>query len=164
MKLNTVELYKMQTVLNERILKQHNLTKEETKKARILAMLVELGELANETRCFKYWSEKGASAKEVVLEEYVDGIHFLLSIGIDEGDIFESIENKPLKEEDITLNFLEIYQEISQLAIQYTTEAYLHAFGIYLELGTKLAFSEQDMIEAYFEKNKENHIRQDQHY
>ena len=54
-------------------------------KRKMLALLVEIGELANETRCFKYWSNKPASEREVILEEYVDGLHFILSIGIDLG-------------------------------------------------------------------------------
>ena len=45
-----------------------------------LALLIELAELANETRCFKFWSTKGPSDDAVILEEYVDSIHFLLSL------------------------------------------------------------------------------------
>ena len=33
-----------------------------------LELLVELGELANETRCFKYWSMRQTGEKEKVLE------------------------------------------------------------------------------------------------
>lgn len=47
---------------------------------RITALIVEVGELANEVRSFKHWSNKGASPTEVVLEEYVDCLHFMLSI------------------------------------------------------------------------------------
>ncbi len=47
---------------------------------RDLALTIELAELANETRCFKYWSSKGPSEREVILEEFVDSIHFLLSL------------------------------------------------------------------------------------
>ena len=31
----------------------------------ILALQVEIGELANETRCFKHWSNKGPSEKKL---------------------------------------------------------------------------------------------------
>ncbi len=66
--------------------KEHDLQpKKIVKKKKMLALLVEIGELANETRCFKYWSNKPASEREVILEEYVDGLHFILSIGIDLG-------------------------------------------------------------------------------
>ena len=36
-----------------------------------LELIVELGELANESKCFKYWSKKQPN-KELVLEEFAD--------------------------------------------------------------------------------------------
>lgn len=47
----------------------------------ILAAIVEISELANEIRCFKHWSKKESSHKDILLEEYVDVLHFFLSIG-----------------------------------------------------------------------------------
>src|SRR5699024_6193920 len=49
------------------------------------ARLTELGELANETRCFNSWSTTERSGPAVLLEEYVDGIHFIFSPGLDKG-------------------------------------------------------------------------------
>ena len=74
------ELFKMQYQLDKTINDKHNTTYETTLTKRIMAFMVELGEFANETRCFKYWSVKPSSEKEVVLEEYIDGIHFILSL------------------------------------------------------------------------------------
>lgn len=48
---------------------------------RILALFTEVGEFANATRCFKYWSSKSSESKERLLDEYVDMLHFFLSIG-----------------------------------------------------------------------------------
>jgi len=42
-----------------------------------LELLTELGELANETKCFKYWSIKEPN-KDKVLEEYADCITMVL--------------------------------------------------------------------------------------
>ncbi|WP_342256867.1 dUTPase [Spiroplasma endosymbiont of Poecilobothrus nobilitatus] len=53
----------------------------ETFEKRILAFLFELSEFINEQRDFKYWSVKPASAKDILLEEYIHVIHFLISIG-----------------------------------------------------------------------------------
>lgn len=47
---------------------------------RKLALLVEIGELANATRCFKYWSNKGPESKERILDESADCLHFCLSL------------------------------------------------------------------------------------
>lgn len=51
-----------------------------TSEKRLLALLVELHELANETKCFKFWSSKPVGNREKVLMEYVDVLHFILSI------------------------------------------------------------------------------------
>ena len=48
---------------------------------RILALFTEVGEFANATRCFKYWSKRPQESKERLLDEYVDIYFFWLSIG-----------------------------------------------------------------------------------
>ncbi len=75
----------MQQALDSHIEEKHQLQNEDLFTRKTLALLVEIGELANETRCFKFWSVKPASEKQVVLEEFVDGIHFILSLGIECG-------------------------------------------------------------------------------
>jgi len=47
---------------------------------KLLALSVEVGELANATRCFKYWSTKEDEGKERILDEFADVLHFLLSV------------------------------------------------------------------------------------
>ncbi len=79
--MNWTTLFDRQRELDERIEEEHQLSGNQFDE-RLLALLVELGELANETRSFKFWSTKGPSPQDVILEEYVDGIHFLLSIGL----------------------------------------------------------------------------------
>jgi len=62
-----------------------NLGNEVLFERKVLVLLVEIGELANQTRCFKFWSKKAVLQKSVILEEFVDGVHFILSIGIELG-------------------------------------------------------------------------------
>ena len=84
------KLFNMQQALDQHIEEKHELQHEDLFNRKVLALLVELGELANETRCFKFWSIKPSSEKSVVLEEFVDGIHFILSLGIECG--FQNLE------------------------------------------------------------------------
>lgn len=58
-----------------------------------LALIVEVSELANTTRCFKHWSNKGADPKEEQLKEYVDVLHFFLSLGNQLGFSSEEVTN-----------------------------------------------------------------------
>src|SRR5699024_5876901 len=83
-KFDWTKLFNMQAKLDQYIAENHNLTKKDNLVSkRYLALLVELGELANETRCFKFWSTKAPSHNDVILEEYVDGVHFILSLVLD---------------------------------------------------------------------------------
>ena len=60
------EMYQKQLELDNEIAKNHNISYEETKDKRLLALLVELGEFANATRTFKFWSFKPRESKERV--------------------------------------------------------------------------------------------------
>lgn len=47
---------------------------------KILSLLVEVGELANATKCFKYWSIKESESKERIHDEFADVLHMILSV------------------------------------------------------------------------------------
>ncbi|MEG0822976.1 MAG: dUTP diphosphatase [Erysipelotrichaceae bacterium] len=163
MKLKIEDLYSIQKELDDRIAKIHNVSYEETKTKRILALLVEIGELANETRCFKYWSNKASSPKEVVLEEYVDGIHFLLSLGLyfnEQPKIIESLNNKL----SLSEAFVEVYGLIAKLHLDFNEAGYIEAFRMFIAIGDMLMFSVEDIRSSYLMKNEENHSRQDNDY
>lgn len=86
------ELFEMQNELDKYIVNNNfncignempvvNHNSKEFLNERILALFTEVAEFANATRCFKYWSKKPAENKERLLDEYVDILHFYLSIG-----------------------------------------------------------------------------------
>lgn len=159
------QLWLTQQRLDNRIQQLHQVTYATTMAKLKLAILVELGELANETRCFKYWSIKPASPKEVILEEYVDGLHFLLSYGLALG-FSESLTvltihktSKPLTEQ-----FLDIYALVGLWQPKVTLIDYKKCFQSFLNLAGSLGFTEQEIVQFYEQKNAVNHQRQDQHY
>ena len=76
------ELLEMQRVLDEAILKEHDNVYDEKIAAQMkIALFVELGELMNElpTR-FKHWKKTAVDNREKALVEYVDALHFQLSL------------------------------------------------------------------------------------
>ncbi|WP_208592292.1 dUTP diphosphatase [Gracilibacillus suaedae] len=161
--MNWQTLFDMQRELDNYILAQHDLKNENVFDKKVLALLVEVGELANETRCFKYWSVKPASEKAVIAEEYVDGIHFILSLGLELGvDQYES--SNQASDEDLTSLFHHVFRSISVLKGEQSVEAYRAVFDTYLILGEKLGFSANDIKKAYVDKNKINFERQNQGY
>ncbi|WP_082233637.1 dUTP diphosphatase [Halobacillus massiliensis] len=162
--MNWTEFYEMQGQLDSHIMKAQQLEGENVVDDKILALLVEIGELANETRCFKFWSAKAASPKPVILEEYVDGLHFILSLGLDLG-----FRYKPEKEESIhpkspTHSFLEVYTTINDFKQKKNEKTYHNVFNTYLNLGNSLSLHEEDLKQAYMEKNKVNYQRQEEGY
>jgi dimeric dUTPase (all-alpha-NTP-PPase superfamily) len=157
------DLYVEQMGLDETIALKHHLTYEQTKTKRLLALLVELGEFANETRCFKFWSFKPASNKEVILDEYADGMHFFLSLGLIL-NIKKLTHHFKKPSGDLTDNILKVYQLVSDLSLHYDEVHYLLAFNAFLDLLPLLDYSGEDAIKAYKAKLAVNYTRQENKY
>lgn len=163
LQLETESLFRMQKQLDEHIESEHGLANEDTTAKRILALQVELGELANETRCFKFWSLKPPSERDVILEEYVDGVHFILSLGLSYGyRPSEPMVREP--EEGLTGLFLEMFDRISAFRNEPNAANYSSLFLTYMTLGEQLGFTAKDIHKAYETKNQTNHERQQQGY
>ncbi|MGB7594160.1 MAG: dUTP diphosphatase, partial [Erysipelotrichaceae bacterium] len=139
MRLKIDELRVLQSELDERIFTQHDTSRVATRIDRCLALCVEIGELANETRCFKYWSVRDASPKDILLEELEDSIHFLLSLGIDLKDTSESIEGID-DHEYLSQTFLDFYRAAVKLIDSFTLKHYLACFSYICVLAEKLEF------------------------
>jgi dimeric dUTPase (all-alpha-NTP-PPase superfamily) len=153
------KLFTMQRELDSFIQNNRN-DKVDVFRKKGLSLLVELAELANETRCFKFWSTKGPSEKNIILEEYVDSIHFLLSLGIEKG--FESLVQWPEGEVsgDLTELFIKTTGAISYFLDNLTMDAYENVWIHYGSIANKLGFTYKDITTAYIEKNEENYNRQ----
>ncbi|ABO67983.1 MULTISPECIES: dUTP diphosphatase [Geobacillus] len=156
-------LYDMQRELDTRIETQHGLEAEDLFARKHLAFLVELGELANETRCFKFWSVKPSSPAEKVLEEYVDGLHFLLSLGLECGLFYES-ETSPSAQRPLVEQFLAVFRAADRFGMTKASADYHELFTEYLCLGAALGFSPDEITAAYRRKNEVNHQRQNERY
>lgn len=157
------ELYSMQRQLDNYIESQHDLSGRDIFKEKSLALLVELGELANETRCFKFWSTKAKSKASVILEEYVDGIHFLLSLGLEKGLEYQG-GNDTVPAESETDQFNRVFDASVVFRAQPTKVNYITLFEYYVQLGELLGFSEKAIQRAYMKKNEINYERQNQGY
>ncbi len=129
----------------------------ETINKNILELLVEIGELANETRCFKYWSNKKPSAKEVILEEYADCFLMILCFcNMKRANLNENfvIEN----EKDIIKQFQILFHIVSKLDHNLNKELLKSILSNIVNLGYLLNFSNEDIINGCLykiEKNKE---------
>ncbi|WP_066311378.1 dUTP diphosphatase [Bacillus sp. FJAT-29814] len=160
------KLFHMQKALDTHIEEKHGLLNEDLFSRKVLALLVEVGELANETRCFKFWSVKPSSPQDVILEEFVDGIHFILSLGIvcgfDEKEF--SLDGALPAAETLTEQFLKVYQQTSVFQNSKSFEDFLVLFKSYMALAGLLGITQEEIQQAYFHKNEVNYLRQQNNY
>ena len=163
--MNYQKLFAMQKGLDEHIETKHMLQEEDLFERKVLALLVELGELANETRCFKFWSLRPSSPQQTVLEEYVDGVHFILSLGIECGFDGENDFSAILRcKETLTDQFLFVFELISKFRASKSLIDYKQLLQGYIHLGELLGFNSGDTENAYVDKNEVNYERQKQGY
>lgn len=164
--MNLSKLFKLQHTLDERIVEEHDLQGKHLFSNKILALQVEISELANETRCFKFWSNKGPSPKEKTLEEYVDCLHFILSLGLEKNysDVELNLRYDTSDNIELTKHFVNIYIDINDFVVCPSKDNYKTLFEDFLCLGSDLGFSYEEVEKAYCEKNIINHQRQDDGY
>ena len=124
----------------------------------ILELLVELGELANETRCFKYWSDKKPSEKEVILDEYADCLIMVFymcsrtKISLDE-------EFSIVNETNIVEQFKKLYSLVSSLNYNLDKETIKEILSNTINLGRLLNFSYEDITTGHIAKINRNKKR-----
>lgn len=165
--INFEGLFAIQKGLDETILKEKEIEKDIFIEERFLALLTEIGEMANETRCFKFWSNKQASDREVILEEYVDCLHFILSIGNyhKHNGVFEQSIIFIDKHKDHLTNYI---NELFHMVVRYRNNPdkvfYLDVWDYFVQIGDVLGFTPKEIEQAYMRKNEINYKRQEEGY
>ncbi|TYR75568.1 hypothetical protein FZC79_10390 [Rossellomorea vietnamensis] len=178
--MNLEKLFEAQKVLRDRI----NYNGEDRFNKLVLALLVEIGECANEWRGFKFWSQNqkpnilathsdptAGMYREwnPLLEEYVDGLHFILELGIELNVTSIKIDSDYTKD-NITDSFIELYSWVSQLVNDkklfpdLVNDTYEMIFNLFIGIGRQLGFTWEEIEVAYFDKNQVNHARQESGY
>ncbi len=163
MKIVLDELFIAQGKLDATIAENHGISYKTTRHRRLMACLVEIGELANATRCFKYWSNKGPEADDIVLDEYADGLHFFLSLGIDIGTSKRSY-NITKHEDNLTDQFLMVYHRLDEFRKKQDDSSYIKAFQAFLNLLPLLGYKWKQLEAAYYKKLGVNYNRQETNY
>jgi dimeric dUTPase (all-alpha-NTP-PPase superfamily) len=207
--LDLEKMLSMQKELDERIIKEKGLEGQDLFPNTVLALQVELAEFANEGRWFKHWSnDQKPRVKKVrgpymdlddaefynpLLEEFVDGVHFFLSIAIQKGweDCLyiseEAIEETREEGFDggLTGIFLELVWFLNKCQMEkdgypetepwqraanlmgVSRKAYLFrmAWALFITIGlVGFDFTPEQIETAYMDKNAVNHQRQESGY
>ncbi len=168
--MNLQRLFEMQRQLDAHIEKEHPREPGEDRLAKkILALQVELGELANELpEVFKFWSNK-KNNREKALKEHVDCLHFILSIAIELGytvdDLYVWDDELIGKTEDIFLELMYWVVLLKSKNEQQRKTAFRTICYIFFNMAEqRLGFTWKEIEEAYLRKNAINHERQNSGY
>jgi len=123
-----------------------------------LELLVELGELTNETKCFKYWSNKSFDIDKVK-EEYADCMQMILyffnkfNVSLEENFKMTKIYY------DTIDSFANLYKLCSEFYHNEDRELIKEIFVKFIDLGYQLGFSDNDIIESCLRKINKNFKR-----
>ena len=163
MKINIDRILELQKQLDNNIHTKHNINPKEVFEKRRLALIVEVCEMINVNRCFKFWSLKKDYDKQVLGDEFVDCLHFILSISLHFNLDQTEYEIKDVVYDDNELTLKVLY--LISLAGKIESKDDWKKFIIQLfELAFTFGFTAQDIIDFYIKKNQVNFKRQQDNY
>ncbi len=154
------ELLEMQSVLDEAILKEHgNVYDEKIAEQMKIALFVELGELMNEMPTkFKHWKRTAKDNKEAALVEYVDALHFALSLTNHSKAQGKFDDWYECYSDLVHLDYSWIMYSIMNECFDETSNLNMILGHLFI-LGNKLGFTWDEIYKAYKDKNAINYER-----
>ena len=129
-----------------------------------LELIVEIGELANESKCFKYWTVKKPD-KELVLEEFADTLLMVLYM-------FNTynVDSVSTIDVDMSLNVLVEFNILIRMCTNLMNkedinELYLkEIFTRLIHIGKLLGLNDNEIIDACYKKIFKNEERLNSNY
>ncbi|GGA31938.1 dUTP diphosphatase [Psychrobacillus lasiicapitis] len=113
-----------------------------------------------------YCDETGIQEKNPLLVEYVDCLHFILSIGLelDVTEYYADVVNFNIgsrtKKSEPQQCFKDMFIKVALISTLPVEDEFVEMLSSFTTLGDSLGFTEELIELAYFEKNKINHERQ----
>lgn len=159
-------LYQAQDKLDQEIIERKHLQHKDLRAMKLLALYTELGELAQEVQgLWKYWKSHTERDDEKVLDEFVDCLHFALSIGLDNHSFYDgSGGGYPVIEADVATLFDIVYLDLNRFIGSRDDDDYKMFIDDLMGLGHFLKLTDDQIYNHYFEKNEINHERQEVNY
>lgn len=156
--MNTEKLLSMQEMLNAHAATTYNVSNENTFEEKIVALLAIVGDLANKSACTSYFdlNEKGTLPE--ILQEYVKGLAYLLSIGR-ECDFQDNILYKNrihISEQNVTKQLLNVFEAVCLFKVRKSIEVYTILYVNYVHLGDLLGLERKEVEETYMSKGNQH--------
>lgn len=155
--MNLKSIIDKQIIFDQTLSEAHQIEGKDWIHKAILALYVEVAELANEIQSFKYWKKNKNINQDLIKEEYADGLHFLVSF-LNEFERVDEIEAK-IYDQDLNKQFLKMFAAINLIEQDFKQEHIINAFAIYLGIAKLLNISDDEIEQAYNHKNEINFQR-----
>lgn len=146
--MNFEKLYELQSKLDKQLQNRTDLYGKSLISQKLLALQVKIGELANETHCFKFWLSKKSPVRRRILEKYIETLYIIFSIGIEKGFTETEFPVKKL-ECELTDHFLNLFIDINDFMVCSSKDHYITLIEDLLSLSLDFDFTEEDILEAY---------------
>ena len=116
---------------------------------KILAFLHDLGQVAEDSRCYLFWEKDEPIDHQQLLEDYLEGLTMLMSIGYELR--IDSIKNHSEipSPTDIYSLFFKIYHSILKVQSHYSSEDYQNTIDDYFTLGFQLNIQIEEILNSY---------------
>ncbi|KLL02925.1 MAG: dUTP diphosphatase [Mycoplasmataceae bacterium CE_OT135] len=170
-------LQEKQKSLDVFIHQQNKLEMKDTFFLRKIALFVEIGEVANELKSFKYWKKDKKVNLEKIQEELIDCLHFFLSLANSAKVDFMAYRFQNfLSEREFALNnlLLNLFQRTKKLNLprprkikgksSKTEKNYQDWLRTFEKLCWQAKLDEKKLLSVYTKKNKVNQQRQLENY
>lgn len=115
-----------------------------------LELHTKISQLADETKCYKYWIEEDKEInKSVLFTKYLDCFSSIISIGIDKK--YDTVEEISIKPNDYCLSdqFLNLFIDLNDLIISPSEDHYITLIEDFTSLGITLGYSEAQISESF---------------
>ena len=153
------ELLEMQKVLDQSIFDKKGITEYPEENMKI-ALFVELGELMNELpTLFKHWKSSAEDNREKALVEYVDCLHFCLSLTNNKIKFDKKWMELKVNEYTYESYWTLMLSELSISNLMMSIVKFDGELQSLFALGIKLGFTWDEIYKSYKDKNEINYKR-----
>ncbi|VDG19832.1 dUTPase [Lactiplantibacillus mudanjiangensis] len=144
----------------------------------MVALDVELAEMANTSEWFKVWkihkgkADAGKTPHETLLNEYVDAMDFFFLVAAIQqwthlmpmtAEDLAEVASKP--KTDLDKQYLAIKHLLYNAYFDHRQESYKHAWHVFLKIGlVEFGFDQDEIQAAFVAKNQVNEARQENDY
>ncbi len=151
--MNLQNFFKVQDEANKLLVMDKTLNDYKLTARKLLSLHVKLSDLANETKCFRYWEEEDNSpSKDAIMTKYIDCLSHILTIGLDKN--YSDLKEVDLNPNDDCLSdqFLNLFIDLNDIIISPSKDHYQTLFEDFMTLGISLGYSESIIDDKYHSK------------